>query len=299
MARTRYIKPALYTNEELAECSIAARYLFPALWTLADREGRMEDRPKRIKAAAFPYDDFDVNALLKELADRGFILRYQDDCGAYIQINNFAKHQKPHQKEQVSTIPPPRSLQTTTKVVANHDLGDGMYAPLNGEWGMGNDILDPPPIAPPRGGEPEGFADFWEAYPRQRRGSKDKAKVAYAQALKRAGPGEILRGTIAYAHSHEVAGGYAKGAAAWLNDDRWTNDYDYKPQKGTKNGEYTTEDAVRDALAEHCGGAQGSDNPDGGAMFCDTGHLWQDPPATQNPDGRHGLGLIAIPGGRS
>jgi hypothetical protein len=30
-------------------------------------------------------------------------------------------------------------------------------------------------------GQPEGFADFWEAYPRQRRGSKDKAKVAYAK----------------------------------------------------------------------------------------------------------------------
>jgi biotin operon repressor len=80
-----------------------------------------------------------------------------------------------------------------------------------------------PPIAPPRGGEPEGFADFWEAFPRQRRGSKDKAKRAYAQALKRASAAEIAEGLELYVKSKDVADGYAKGAAAWLNDDRWAD----------------------------------------------------------------------------
>jgi len=46
---------------------------------------------------------------------------------------------------------------------------------------QGADYQDRGQIIPPQGGEPEGFADFWEAYPRQRRGSKDKAKVAYAK----------------------------------------------------------------------------------------------------------------------
>jgi len=33
-----------------------ARLLYPGLWMLADREGRLEDRPLRIKAEILPYD---------------------------------------------------------------------------------------------------------------------------------------------------------------------------------------------------------------------------------------------------
>ena len=55
MARAKNIKPGFFTNEQLAECSFAARLLFVGLWTLADREGRLEDRPRRIRAQVFPY----------------------------------------------------------------------------------------------------------------------------------------------------------------------------------------------------------------------------------------------------
>jgi hypothetical protein len=33
------------------------RLLFTGLWCLADREGRLEDRPAEIKAEIFSYDD--------------------------------------------------------------------------------------------------------------------------------------------------------------------------------------------------------------------------------------------------
>jgi hypothetical protein len=69
---------------------------------------------------------------------------------------------------------------------------------------------------------PEVFLKFWEAYPRQRRGNKDKAFQAWSNACERAKPEEILSGLNAYARSDEVAKGFAKGAQAWLNDDRWT-----------------------------------------------------------------------------
>ena len=102
-------------NEELAECDIAARLLFIYLWMLADREGRLEDRPKRIGAQALPYDrSEDVEALLQQLHDNGFILRYQVDEGKYIQILTFSEHQTPHVKEKPSTIPSPDLHQTST-----------------------------------------------------------------------------------------------------------------------------------------------------------------------------------------
>ena len=71
------------------------------------------------------------------------------------------------------------------------------------------------------------FDEFWEQYPRQRRGSKQKAEAAYRSALKRgADEKDILSGLLRYACSDEVSRGYAKGAAAWLNDDRWTIEYE-------------------------------------------------------------------------
>lgn len=121
MARARNIKPGLYKNEDLAECSVWARYLFPGLWMLADREGRLEDRPKRIKGELLPFDSQDVEPLLRELTMRGFLVRYQIDGASYIQITKFLTHQTPHYSEKQSVIKPP-ALQE-----------NGPYIPLDSE----------------------------------------------------------------------------------------------------------------------------------------------------------------------
>ena len=69
MARARNIKPALFLNEDLVECSFPARYLFTGLWTQADCFGRLENRPKKLKMALLPCDNVDLVELLQELAD--------------------------------------------------------------------------------------------------------------------------------------------------------------------------------------------------------------------------------------
>lgn len=106
MARARNIKPGFFLNDKLAECDISTRLLFIGLWCIADREGRLKDRPKRIKAEVFPYDDIDVEPLLGQLQENGFIIRYSVDEHEYIQVVNFNKHQNPHVKEAESTLPP-------------------------------------------------------------------------------------------------------------------------------------------------------------------------------------------------
>ncbi|UXC37166.1 hypothetical protein [Cupriavidus gilardii] len=110
MARSRNIKPGFYKNEDLAECSVWARFIFPGLWMMADREGRLEYRPKRIKGELLPYDNQDTEPLLRELEKHGFILIYEVEGTEFIQIINFAKHQNPHHREAESEIPPPPSL---------------------------------------------------------------------------------------------------------------------------------------------------------------------------------------------
>lgn len=107
MARSRNIKPGFFANDLLAEVHPFGRLLFAGIWTLADREGRLEDRPKKIKAQVFPYDDCDVDALLGELANRRFIQRYEASGLRLIQVTTWHKHQNPHIKETASTLPAP------------------------------------------------------------------------------------------------------------------------------------------------------------------------------------------------
>ena len=82
-----------------------ARLLFIGLWTLADRAGRLEDRPKQIKMEIFPADNVDCDKALAELATIGVIDRYVAVGRRCIQVTNFAKHQNPHRDEKASVLP--------------------------------------------------------------------------------------------------------------------------------------------------------------------------------------------------
>ena len=117
MARARSLKPALFRNEILGTADPFYTLLFESLWLIADREGRLEDRPIRIKADTFPYrEGIDIDAMLTWLHDNGFIIRYDSRNYAsgsgknashsrFIQIVNFLKHQNPHRNEAESIIP--------------------------------------------------------------------------------------------------------------------------------------------------------------------------------------------------
>ena len=102
MARSRNIKPGFFTNDVLGELPPLTRILFAGLWVIADRDGRLADRPKKIRAEVLPYDDCDANAMLGELERTGFIVRYQFDETSVIQILAWTKHQNPHVKEAPS-----------------------------------------------------------------------------------------------------------------------------------------------------------------------------------------------------
>lgn len=135
MARTRSIKPKLAKNERLADMGPHAQFLFAMLPTLADREGRLEDRPRYIKAEVFPYYEVDVDGVLADLArvddlpdgEHPFIRRYSVGGRKFIEIVKFSDHQSPHHKEESSQIPPPIEVAeqeaTTSQSSINHDSG--------------------------------------------------------------------------------------------------------------------------------------------------------------------------------
>lgn len=105
--RARNIKPGFFTCPELLELPFEARLLFAGLWCYADREGRLEDRPAKIKLQVLPGDNVDVDALLNQLADKDLVVRYQAEGQRFIQVANFNKHQSPHINEKDSTIQAP------------------------------------------------------------------------------------------------------------------------------------------------------------------------------------------------
>ncbi len=114
MARSRLLKPGFFKNEHLAQLSPHARLCFAGLWLLADREGRLEDRPLRLKAEIFPYEQLDIEELLSCLSAGHFIQRYRVDGEAYLAIPKFTSHQSPHVREAESMIPAPDKHQSST-----------------------------------------------------------------------------------------------------------------------------------------------------------------------------------------
>ena len=106
MARARNIKPSLFKNEFLGTADPLLTILFTGLWCLADKEGRLEDRPLRIKAEVFPYrEGIDINGYLTELERLGFIRRYSAEDKRVVEVLNFIKHQNPHHTERASELP--------------------------------------------------------------------------------------------------------------------------------------------------------------------------------------------------
>ena len=121
--RARNIKPGFFHNEDLVECEPLTRLLFVGLWCYADREGRFEWRPKKIKLEVLPEDDCNIDKLLNELLEKDLISKYSLNGKDYAYIPTFLKHQKPHVREAVSNLPAP------TKAEPRTDLGNGEAQP--------------------------------------------------------------------------------------------------------------------------------------------------------------------------
>jgi hypothetical protein len=114
MPRIRSLKPDFFLDEDLAELPLWVRVLYEGLWCHADKEGRLEDRPQKLKAVIFPYDKYPVEDGLRKLAlpkvhspkHLSFIIRYEVNEEKYIQILSWDDHQSPHHTEKESLIPP-------------------------------------------------------------------------------------------------------------------------------------------------------------------------------------------------
>jgi hypothetical protein len=105
--RARLLKPGFFSDADLVDLEPLTRLLFIGLWCLADREGRLVDRPRDIRMQVLPSDRCDCDAMLGALAAGRFIIRYEVDGERLIQIRKFTAHQQVHRNEAASKLPPP------------------------------------------------------------------------------------------------------------------------------------------------------------------------------------------------
>lgn len=259
MARARNIKPGFFVNEKLVELPYEARLMFIGLWTLADREGRLEDRPTRIKMTLFPADAVDADDLLQQLHDAGFILRYEVDGRKYIEVTAFTKHQNPHYKEAASVIPAPPSdespgfcpddrnnTQDMPEVSPGNDAdeeGGSRADSLNLIPDSLNRIPDTgePPAQPEEGGDypsnpsvhEQRFNQFWRAYPKRK--SKGQAERAWNKIKPSQELTDRMVAAIAAQEKSEQwrknKGQYIPYPATWLNSKGWLDNEDVEPSK--------------------------------------------------------------------
>lgn len=261
MPRIRQIKPEFFLDDELASIPRDARLLFIGLWVIADKAGRMEDRPAKIKAQLFPYDTDvsyqKIDALLNDLRDGNFIIRYQINNKKLIQIRSFSKHQHCHVKEPESTIPEPDLHQSTVLAPDLHRASpsaSGVLSIVSGDIGSGNKAASPPGARCELGKCTNGslencqgaFDQLWGAYPRHEPGRK-QAKVAWCKAWAAGMPAvEAILDWIARAKSSKQWQDKSSipYITTWINQRRWEGDPPPKPNEMLWEDDESGQDSI-------------------------------------------------------
>ena len=241
--RSRNIKPGFFENEYLAELPALTRLLFIGLWCYADREGRFEWRPKRIKAVILPYDDCDIDAMLMSLHSMTFIDIYDTPNGKVGCIPKFKEHQNPHPHEAKSKIPEKdESFQCHDMQLQCNDMQPKCNADTrilgyydSNIYSASNDAVQPEPeeeFYPTKSGKKlkgeklKAFLLFWDAF-NFKKGKAEAAEEWYKLKPQNGDVEKILAAAKIEAENRAALikrGCTPKWAQGWLSGRRWEDE---------------------------------------------------------------------------
>ena len=128
--RIRSIKPDVWDDEALGECSTSARLLFVGLITQADDDGRLPGNPRWIASKVYPYDDditsADIKGWLAELDGVDVVRLYEAAGKTYISLPAWDSHQTIDKRYyKPSRLPaPPLERSTGARGGLDGDPGD-------------------------------------------------------------------------------------------------------------------------------------------------------------------------------
>lgn len=238
MARIRSMKPEYFADEDLASTtSRDARLLYPGLWCLADEHGRVRGNPNFLKGAVFAYDDdldaAAVDRLVDELIAAGKVVRYRVGNSTYLYLPRLSTHQRLEPEKVPSRLPSPMDSDAHPALPATTVRADESEK-FSDESARGADESALMQVAGSKeqvaGSRLQGavadelFAEFWAAYPST--ASKGAARTAWAKAIKKADPRQIIAAAYAYREDPTRTPQYTKHGSTWLNQECWTEERD-------------------------------------------------------------------------
>lgn len=119
MGRIRTIKPEFPQSESMGRVSRDARLLFVQLWTLVDDQGRTRAASRMLASLLYPYDADApklIDRWLVELEEEKCIRRYQNKGKTYLQVEQWADHQK-IDKPSKAKLPSPEEAEILARIV--------------------------------------------------------------------------------------------------------------------------------------------------------------------------------------
>lgn len=164
MARIRTIKPEFFRHETLQDLEsehpkLKPMLVFAGLWTLSDKNGAFEWRPRQIKLDVLPFISFNIVETLDLLSSKGFIFKYTAEGKDYGFIPTFSEHQRITGKElqSASKYPEPTKEDTEKHMGSIREVSGNPPDVQEGKGkGKGKDIS---PLSL------KEFSLFWEAWP--------------------------------------------------------------------------------------------------------------------------------------
>lgn len=129
--RIRTIKPEFWMSESVGRLTRDARLFFIGLWSLCDDSGKTRASSRFLASLLAPYDDDAPNLVLgwlDELVKEDMVILYDANGSRYLQVRNWALHQKIDKPSQ-SKLPP---FVASSRILANprecslEDQGSGI-----------------------------------------------------------------------------------------------------------------------------------------------------------------------------
>jgi len=250
MARIRTLKPEFWRHEALCELPEATHMMAAALLNYSDDHGYFNANPKLIQGEIYPLREPSVSIpeSLRRLQTINYIrLGTGSDGRRYGQVIEFSKHQKvshpTDSKISCLSITWDNSGEIPESSVRPQEIFGPEQGTGNKEQGTGKVAADAAPArkraSKPADVEPEGFAEFYQAYPKHE--DRIDAAKAYREAIKKAAPEIILQGAKRYASEKRgVEKEFIKLPAGWLRNQRWNDGDDGKPR--VKAGFHSSEE---------------------------------------------------------
>lgn len=255
LPRARTIKPGFFTNEEVGSLPALTRLLFIGLWTLADRDGKLEYRPLRIKAHIFPFDSVNVEKSLEQLERCGLVVIYDVDAVKYIMIPTWGKHQHPHIKEPASTIPAPvlhhaepgsAPCETSAGQVqkrpityyCNPDLEPPLTPPVGVEC-----VTEPPLVTRQRAWFEEFWSEVWLKVGKDGVWAKFKSRVRDEKTFLKVMAGVKRDAPIQRSKERQ----FQVHPKTWMNEGRWKDEEEPAALFGPPAQEDDFDRAIREA----------------------------------------------------